>query len=89
MYWGIPQIFWGLVKFDLCGSKTSFLTVGYLVRASGGLPVKKAPSLSHTERDNMYHVVCIPKYRQKVLYGNYGIIGVMCFTNWHGNAKSG
>ena len=32
--------------------------------------MKKNNSLSHTVWDCKYHIVWIPKYRRKVLYGN-------------------
>ena len=37
--------------------------------------MKRNSSLSHTVWDCKYHVVWIPKYRRKVLYGKYCIIG--------------
>ena len=51
--------------------------------------MKRNSSLSHTVWACKYHMVWIPKYRRNVLYGKYGIIWEMCFTNWRVNAKAG
>jgi REP element-mobilizing transposase RayT len=38
-------------------------------------------SLSHTRWECKYHVVLIPKYRRKTLYGEYGVISERYFAN--------
>ena len=44
--------------------------------------MKQLQSLSHTVWECKYHIVWIPKYRKKVLYGKIREELVGVFTNW-------
>lgn len=59
----------GVVEFDLCGSRDKPPHCDLLSASKRRLVREEKFEISHTVWDCKYHVVWIPKYRRKVLYG--------------------